>query len=125
MPPYPSRRRFLTVAGGTLAAFAVAPPGYAARGRVSAVGGGRIQEPLEGATVPSPSDFMFAADEQGGTFLCSMYGPDTGGFRGCNLMTVQGIVSPGTIDIKRGLVTFAGKVDIFLFPNVFATPPDP
>jgi hypothetical protein len=122
MSSHLNRRGFLVASSA--AVLAVAARGHAARGRLAAVGGGRIQEPLE-ATVASPSDFMFAADEQGGTFLCSMYGPETGGFLGCSLMTVQGVVTPGSIQIKRGLVTFAGKVDVFLFPNVLVTPPEP
>lgn len=89
------------------------------------LGSGRVGEPLPGVTVPSPSDFSFAADEKGGFFLCSMFGPETGGFLGCNLMTVQGVVAPGTIEIRRGIVTFSGKVDIFLFPNIFIEPPGP
>ena len=115
-----------TVLRGTSAAIALAAStGYAAKGRLAVVGMGRIQDPIEGVTVPSPSDFGFAADEAGGTFVCSMFGPETGGFRGCNLMTVQGIVTPGTITIQRGVVSFSGKVDVFVFPDVFSDPPGP
>src|SRR5262245_58389333 len=119
-----TRRRLLQ---GTAAGAALLSTGstYAARGRLAVVGSGRVQEPIAGVTVPSPSDFSFAADEQGGFFLCSMFGPETGGFLGCNLMTVQGVVTPGKIEIRRGVVTFSGKVDIFLFPNIFLTPPGP
>src|SRR5262245_64470423 len=119
-----TRRRFLHGAASSAALLSVAPA-YAARGKLAAFGSGQVQEPIAGVTVPSPSDFSFAADEQGGFFLCSMFGPETGGFLGCNLMTVQGVVTPGTIEIRRGVVTFSGKVDIFLFPNIFLTPPGP
>ena len=122
MPPLTRR----TVLRGTTASLALAASrGYAAKGRLAVVGMGRIHDPLEGATVPSPSDFGFAADEDGGTFVCSMFGPETGGFRGCNLMTVQGVVTPNTITIQRGVVSFSGKVDVFVFPDVFSDPPGP
>jgi hypothetical protein len=119
-----TRRRFLHGAASGAALLSVAPA-YAARGKLAAFGSGQVREPIPGVTVPSPSDFSFAADEEGGFFLCSMFGPETGGFLGCDLMTVQGVVSPGTIQIKRGVVTFSGKLDIFLFPNIFTQPPGP
>jgi len=47
-----------TVLRGTSAAIALATStGYAAKGRLAVVGMGRIQDPIEGVTVPSPSDF--------------------------------------------------------------------
>ena len=39
------------------------------------------------------SNAFVIADREGGTFVCSMFGPDTGGFKGCNIMTVQGRVT--------------------------------
>jgi hypothetical protein len=87
-------------------------------------GVGRITEPLPGLTIPSPSDFGFTVDPSGGTFLCSMFGPETGGFRGCNLMTVEGVVTPGSLqEASEGIAIFSGLVDIFVFPDVFTNGP--
>jgi hypothetical protein len=87
-------------------------------------GGGRITANIPGETVPSPSDFVFTADPGGGTILCSMFGPETGGFLNCILMTVQGTVAPGTLQRSQGVYTFGGKLDLFLFPDIF-NPPNP
>ncbi len=81
-------------------------------------GVGRIGEPLPGETVPGPSDFGFTVDPEGGTFVCSMFG-ETSGFKGCNLMTVQGGVTPRSLQIHRGTATFSGVVDILVSPDVF------
>src|SRR5262245_19980919 len=80
---------------------------------------GRIRDNLPGKTIPSPSDFGFTADPTGGTFLCSMFGPETGGFKGCNLMTVEGIVTPNSLQIFHRTATFSGKVSIMVSPDVF------
>jgi hypothetical protein len=124
MPSSLTRRRFLHGAALTLGSLpALDGVAEAAARGPQVYGVGRIQMPLDGRTVPSPSDFGFAASSEGGTFVCSMFGPETGGFRGCNLMTVQGVVTPGTLRIRRRTVTFAGEVDIFLFPDVFTPGP--
>jgi hypothetical protein len=99
--------------------------------RVEAAGGkgpqiygtGRIGPNLPGKTIPSPSDFGFAGDPDGGSFVCSMYGPQTGGFKGCNLMTVEGIITPGSVQAFKRTATFSGKVSVFVFPDVFSGGP--
>src|SRR5438874_2281410 len=114
------RRAFLRGAAVGIAGAGVlqALPVEAARGP-QIVGTGRIGRNLEGKTIPSPSDFGFAADRDGGQFVCSMYGPGTGGFKGCNIMTVQGIITPSSLQIFRGSATFTGTVGIFASPDVF------
>jgi hypothetical protein len=123
MPPSPlSRRGFIALAGA--AGLAAPRLARAARG-VQVVGAGRIGAHLPGITVPSPSDFSFACDAEGGLFLCSMFGPDVGGWKGCELMTLQGRVTPGTLAIRRGTATFSGEFSMFVFPDVFSDPPGP
>jgi len=120
------RRVFLrSVAAGAVAGLghAALPSTAIGARRAQIVGSGRIGDPLPGRTIPSPSDFGFAADLEGGTFVCSMFGPETGGFKGCTLMTVEGIVTPNSLQIFRGTATFSGKVAIFLFPDVFGGGP--
>src|SRR5690349_11788912 len=104
-----SRRRFLR--GAALGAASGAgllrsAPAAAGAGAPQLYGVGRIGRNLDGVTIPSPSDFGFTADAHGGNFVCSMFGadlganglgaPGTGGFKGCNIMTVQGLVVPGS-----------------------------
>jgi hypothetical protein len=122
-----SRRRFLSVAAMSAAGIAATSPHPADAARRAQVlyGTGRVSEPIPGVTIPSPSDFGFSVDESGGYFLCSMFGPETGGFQGCDLMTVQGVVAPGTLALARGAANFAGTLDVFVFPNVFVDPPEP
>jgi hypothetical protein len=121
-----TRRHFLGLAGTSAAAVALAArPAQAAGRQRMLVGSGRIFDNIPGVTIPSPSDFGFSADEMGGFFLCSMFGAATGGWRGCTLMTLQGVVTPGTLEIERGVAIFSGIIDAFVFPNVFVDPPDP
>jgi hypothetical protein len=87
-------------------------------------GVGRITAPIPGVTILSPSDFGFTADPSGGTFVCSMFGPETGGFLTCTLMTVEGVVTPGSLQLIEGGATFSGVVDIFVFPDVFGGGPN-
>ena len=83
-------------------------------------GVGRIGgQNLEGQTIPSPSDFGFTASAEGGSFVCSMFGPATGGFKGCNIMTVEGSVVPGSLQVHRGTASFSIEVAIFASPDVF------
>jgi hypothetical protein len=123
-----TRRTFLRgAAAGTVATLGVgaALPASAATRGPQIVGTGRIGDNIPGKTIPSPSDFGFAADRQGGgTFVCSMYGPETGGFKGCNLMTIEGVITPNSLQIFRGTATFSGKVSIFASPDVFSSPPE-
>jgi hypothetical protein len=120
-----NRRHFLGLAATSAAALAL-PRAAGAGGRHTVLeGNGRIFENVPGVTIPSPSDFGFSADPTGGFFLCSMFGSATGGWRGCTLMTLQGIVAPGTLEIRRGAATFSGTIDAFVFPNVFVNPPEP
>src|SRR5689334_3386683 len=118
-----TRRRFLGYAGAAtvgLGALAAGVRSAAARKTGPQIfGSGRVKAPLSGRTIPSPSDFGFTAAAAGGNFVCSMFGPETGGFRGCNLMTVEGTVLPGSLQIHRGVATFAGEVAILVTPDVF------
>src|SRR5213593_1518668 len=121
-----TRRRFLGVAGTSAAAVALGARTAPAAGRHPVlVGCGRIFENIPGVTIPSPSDFGFSADEMGGFFLCGMFGAATGGWRGCTLMTLQGTVAAGTLDMGRRAAVFSGIIDAFVFPNVFVDPPEP
>ena len=94
------------------AAAAVGGPRIAGSGRISGT-------PVEGRTIPSPSDFGFAADQNGGLFVCSMFGPETGGFKGCSIMTIEGTITARSLQIHRGVATFAGVLAIFVSPDVF------
>jgi hypothetical protein len=69
--------------------------------KVTVYGTGRIGTPIQGETIPSPSDFGFAVDATGGTFVCSMAGPATGGFAGFEVMLVQGIITPGSLQVAE------------------------
>lgn len=130
MPEPVSRRSFLRGAAvGAAAGFGVRTLGArdaeANTKGPQIYGVGRIGQNLPGKTIPSPSDFGFAADATGGGFVCSMFGPETGGFKGCNIMTVEGTVTPGTLQVFRGTASFSILVGIFVSPNVFANPIEP
>jgi hypothetical protein len=117
-----SRRRLLRHAtAGAVLGLAAFPPARAIAAPRGAriAGSGRIGAPVEGRTIPSPSDFGFAADAEGGFFVCSMFGPETGGFKGCSLMTVEGTILPRSLQMHRGVATFAGEVAILVYPDVF------
>jgi hypothetical protein len=119
-----TRRSLLWHAAVTAAVGAVARPASARTRGPQLYGVGRIGPPIAGRTLPGPSDFGFTADPEGGTFVCSMFG-ETGGFKGCNIMTVQGGITPRSLQIHRGTATFAGKVDIFVQPDVFVNVGEP
>lgn len=87
----------------------------------SVVGAGRIGEPIPGVTVHSPSDFGFAVGADGGTFVCSMAGPETGGFAGFRVMLVEGPVTPGSLRMRGRDVTFSGHATIALVPGLGGT----
>ena len=116
-PPV-TRRAFLRNVG-VAAGVAVAPAVATARRPPQVVGTGRIMRHLEGKTIPSPSDFGFSADREGGTFVCSMFGPATGGFKGCTIMTVEGVVTPSSLQLFRSSGSFSGKIAVFALPDVF------
>ena len=84
----------------------------------SVVGGGRIFNPIPGATIPSPSDFGFAVNEEGGTFVCSMAGPETGGFAGFQAMLVEGPVAARTLRVSGRHLSFAWRATIVLIPGL-------
>jgi hypothetical protein len=83
---------------------------------VSVVGAGRIGDPIPGATIPSLSDFGFAVSDDRGTFVCSMAGPETGGFAGFRVMTVEGPVTPGSLQVNGREIRFSGQATIVLIP---------
>ncbi len=85
---------------------------------VSVVGAGRIGDPLPGLTIPSTSDFGFAVSEDKGTFVCSMAGPETGGFAGFRVMTVEGPVTPGSLRVNGREIRFSGEATIVLIPGL-------
>ena len=118
-----SRRQLLRHAS---AGAALGIAGFPGRDAIAALrgpriaGSGRISgTPVEGRTIPSPSDFGVAADDDGGLFVCSMFGPETGGFKGCSIMTVEGTITARSLQIHRGVVTVAGVLAIFVSPDVF------
>ena len=84
----------------------------------SVVGAGRIGNPIQGRTIRSASDFGFAVSERGGTFVCSMAGPETGGFAGFRVMLVEGPVTPGSLEIHERDVSFSGFATIALIPGL-------
>jgi hypothetical protein len=86
------------------------------------VGGGLIEEPISGKTIKSPSDFGFAVTPGGGTFVCSMAGPLTGGFMGMTVMTVEGPVTKGSLRITGNTATFAGDATVVLAPGMQKEP---
>ena len=94
----------------------VAPPDDDREGSV--VGAGRITSPIQGATIPSASDFGFAVDDHGGTFVCSMAGPETGGFAGFRVMLVEGPVSRGSLEIHDREIAFSGFATVALIPGL-------
>lgn len=85
---------------------------------VELVGGGLIGNPIAGKTINSPSDFGFAVTATGGTFVCSMAGPLTGGFKGLKVMTVEGPVTAGSLKIRGRTASFSGKATVILVPGM-------
>ncbi len=86
------------------------------------VGGGLIGRPMPGKTIDSPSDFGFAVTSDGGTFVCSMAGPLTGGFKGLKVMTVEGPVDKASLKIMGTTAMFAGKATVVLVPGMQKEP---
>ena len=82
------------------------------------VGAALISSPLAGKTIPSPSDVGFAVTAAGGTFICSMAGPVTGGFKGLKVMTVEGPVTSGSLKVKGNTASFSGKATVVLVPGM-------
>lgn len=85
---------------------------------VQVVGAGLISHPIKGKTISSASDFGFAVNRTGGTFLCSMAGPLTGGFKGLKVMTVEGPVTAGSLKISGRTASFSGKATVILVPGL-------
>lgn len=94
----------------------------AAASTVQLVGAGLIGSPIPGKTINSPSDFGFAVTASGGTFLCSMAGPLTGGFKGLKVMTVEGPISAGSLKINGQTASFAGRATVILVPGMDKSP---
>ncbi len=85
---------------------------------VRLVGAGLIGTPLPGKTIDSPSDFGFAVSAEGGTFVCSMAGPLTGGFKGLTVMTVEGPITAGSLKVMGATATFKGNATVVLVPGM-------
>ncbi len=85
---------------------------------VRLVGAGLIGTPLPGKTIDSPSDFGLAVSAEGGTFVCSMAGPLTGGFKGLTVMTVEGPITAGTLTVTAATATFKGNATVVLVPGM-------
>ena len=98
------------------------PSASGASSTVQVVGGGLIGSPISGKTINSPSDFGFAATADGGTFVCSMAGPLTGGFKGLKVMTVEGPIAKGSLRVKGNTATFAGAATVVLVPGMKKEP---
>jgi hypothetical protein len=92
----------------------------AAQGQL--VGGALIGDPIPGKTIPSTSDVGFAVTSDGGTFVCSMAGPLTGGFKGLKVMTVEGPVTKGSLIVKGQMATFKGSATVVLAPGMDKKP---
>jgi len=86
------------------------------------VGAGLIGSPISGKTIDSPSDVGFAVTADGGTFVCSMAGPLTGGFKGLKVMTVEGPVDRGSLKIMGTTAQFSGKATVVLVPGMKKEP---
>lgn len=86
------------------------------------VGAGLISHPIKGKTISSASDFGFAATASGGTFLCSMAGPLTGGFKGLKVMTVEGPITAGSLKIRGRTASFSGRATVILVPGMDKSP---
>jgi len=86
------------------------------------VGGGLIGGPITGKTINSPSDFGFAVTPDGGTFVCSMAGPLTGGFMNMKVMTVEGPVTKGSLSLHGNTATFKGTATVVLAPGMKKEP---
>ena len=86
------------------------------------IGAGLIGAPIPGKTIDSTSDFGFAVTRDGGTFLCSMAGPLTGGFKGLKVMTVEGPVDRGSLKIMGNSASFTGKATVVLVPGMQKEP---
>jgi hypothetical protein len=85
-------------------------------------GAGLIGSPIQGKTIDSPSDVGFAVTADGGTFVCSMVGPLTGGFKGLKVMTVEGPVTKGSLSLHGDTASFAGKATVVLVPGMQKEP---
>src|SRR5258708_4606321 len=84
----------------------------------SVMGTGRMGDPIQDVTISSASDFGFAVSDGGGTFVCSMGGPETGGFAGFRVMTVEGPVAPGSLQVRGRLISFSGQATVVLIPGM-------
>lgn len=73
------------------------------------VGAGLIGGPILGKTINSSSDFGLAVTADGGTFVCSMAGPLTGGFKGLKVMAVEGPVTKDSLNVGGNTATFSGR----------------
>ncbi len=108
------------LAGITLLLVGALPTGAASP--MQLVGAGLISNPIPGKTINSPSDFGFAVTRDGGTFVCSMAGPLTGGFKGLKVMTVEGPVAKGSLRVRGGIATFSGSATVVLVPGMKKEP---
>ena len=66
--------------------------------------------------------FGFAVTANGGTFVCSMAGPLTGGFKRLKVMTVEGPVAKGSLRVRGGTATFDGTATVVLVPGMKKEP---
>jgi len=85
-------------------------------------GAGLIGKPISGKTIDSPSDVGFAVSTAGGTFVCSMAGPLTGGFKGFTVMTVEGLVTKGSLKVRGSTASFSGTATVVLVPGMSKEP---
>lgn len=93
-------------------------PATEAASSLQLVGAGLIEHPIAGRTINSASDFGFAVTTAGGTFVCSMAGPLTGGFKGLKVMTVEGPVTKGSLKVQGNRATFRGSATVILVPGM-------
>jgi len=116
----PQAARIAMIVSVFLLAAAASPVGAAPITQL--VGAGLIGAPIAGKTIDSTSDFGFAVTRDAGTFVCSMAGPLTGGFKGLKVMTVEGPVDKGSLKIMGTTATFSGKATVILVPGMQKEP---
>ncbi len=111
-------KRLLYFVGVVLVGVILIGPTAVQSASMELVGAALIGAPLPGKTISSTSDVGFAVTTEGGTFICSMAGPLTGGFKGLKVMTVEGPVTRDSLVVKSNTASFSGKATVVLVPGM-------
>ncbi len=115
-------KRLLYFVGVALVGIVLIGPTSVHSASMELVGAALIGAPIPGKTISSTSDVGFAVTAEGGTFVCSMAGPLTGGFKGLKVMTVEGPVDKGSLKIMGTTAMFSGKATVVLVPGMQKEP---